>query len=65
MMKTIAVKVYLDNGNNFVTSINIYNGDARPIINYFLGKKFEQSDETMAKCIKLVFLNDDGIETIQ
>lgn len=46
----IAIYVFLDNGNFFTTG---FNGSFEQAEKYYLGQSFEQSDETMAKVVKI------------
>ena len=50
-MKT-TVKVYLENGNSWVTTINLNAADA---VDYYLGQYWNISmrDDLMSKCIKV------------
>lgn len=46
----ITIHVTLDNGNFFTTG---FNGSFEQAEKYYLGQSFEQSDETIAKVVKI------------
>lgn len=52
------VKVYFDNGDNFISTVN---GDNETIEKYYLNRYFNLGNgenDLMAKCIKIEYINN-------